>query len=720
MPSPRRGVRPEMPPLPPDQACSGPEARDISREDHHLVLPTLPELPESEKVISLPPVLQASLTDTAAKAEADAVIRQLRQLILADVQTQLEAHRAQLADFLDGWFVQQRDLQLRQQDRLEILLERTMPQPSLWVATTDVPRVPPETTLARMEETLSEIHASLPMLSSLKNIEKLLPPRSLASDSASTCSGFEKKDLWSKDIATTDTCSPAKSFSLGRVHLGGSLDKAVVSSNQTTSQETGIKAALPKAVDDVDAVSAVTDLALTFVPSDSTRCLSSTEIMREDHDSNLPMSPAANNSDCQMTNGSEFSFRPVTQESNPSEHQPTHVQSTGCRSELTTHHIFGWEVLVPAPPNTFIGRIVTGHQFERISATVILVNAVFLGYQAEHTITHLETPTTQGITLASWIFCLYYLLEVILKLAVYKQYYFINHDWRWHWFDLLLVITSTYDQATQLIWKSTGAGAGGAMQLLRLLRLAKMLRMVRAMRFYRELRILLMPIMGSVRQLCWTLCMLMLIMYIFACIFLQAVGGVLLDDIEDRNLPLKERAELLESWGSVLKSMLSLYKAITGGADWGDLAEPLKHAGYHYYLLFLFYVSFLTFAVLNVLTGIFVDVAMKCSEDDPDSGQTRDKTEAILSQQIMKLVRGIGLPTRRRNVRTSTAKFETLLNMQVLVDYLDRQGFVPGSPSKLWGSPSRSPWGSPTKSPSGSPLKSPLGSPRKSSLPDAE
>jgi len=63
-------------------------------------------------------------------------------------------------------------------------------------------------------------------------------------------------------------------------------------------------------------------------------------------------------------------------------------------------------------------------------------------------------------------------------------------------------------------------------------------------------------------------------------------------------------------WGSVPMAVLSLYKATSGGSDWEPLAAPFEEAGGMCYGLFLAYIALSTIAVLNVVTGIFVDNAM--------------------------------------------------------------------------------------------------------------
>jgi len=125
-------------------------------------------------------------------------------------------------------------------------------------------------------------------------------------------------------------------------------------------------------------------------------------------------------------------------------------------------------------------------------------------------------------------------------------------------------------------------------------------------------------IVGSIATLFWSILMLTLMMYIFGLCFLQAVTGYL--EESSATSVDQETVNLIKSyWSSVLQATISLYMAITGGCDWEQLAKPLKDAGELYYFLFLFYISFAAVAVLNVLTGMFVDAAMKVSDNEEGS-----------------------------------------------------------------------------------------------------
>merc|ERR1711959_515893 len=55
---------------------------------------------------------------------------------------------------------------------------------------------------------------------------------------------------------------------------------------------------------------------------------------------------------------------------------------------------------------------------------------------------------------------------------------------------------------------------------------------------------------------------------------------------------------------------------MSGGNDWGLYYDSLADLGFIYRMAFLLYISFALFAVVNVVTGVFVDSAMQCNRTD--------------------------------------------------------------------------------------------------------
>lgn len=81
----------------------------------------------------------------------------------------------------------------------------------------------------------------------------------------------------------------------------------------------------------------------------------------------------------------------------------------------------------------------------------------------------------------------------------------------------------------------------------------------------------------------------------------------------------QSEAALQHYFGSVGMSFLSLFQAITGGVDWDDLSFPLLGSVSPFACIaFACYIAFTLIAMMNVVTGVFVESAMKSAKEDND------------------------------------------------------------------------------------------------------
>lgn len=259
-----------------------------------------------------------------------------------------------------------------------------------------------------------------------------------------------------------------------------------------------------------------------------------------------------------------------------------------------------------------VGKFVASRTFEITISLVISCNSLFVGYTIDYARKHVSEQSTDFIEGVEVAFFTIYTLELVLRLFVFRLGFFFNSEWRWNWFDSLLIVVSTYDYLA-----GSSSPVGGNIMILRtfkMLRLAKMLRMIRLMRNFRELRLMLSSIVGSMRTFFWSVAMIGVFIYIFALCFIQGSASYLSDISPDTNLSHVD--DILQFFGGLKVAMESLLMAVTGGYDWELLAESLEHVGSLYYFLFLVYVVFLVVVVLNILTGLFVDTALQVSTTD--------------------------------------------------------------------------------------------------------
>lgn len=79
-----------------------------------------------------------------------------------------------------------------------------------------------------------------------------------------------------------------------------------------------------------------------------------------------------------------------------------------------------------------------------------------------------------------------------------------------------------------------------------------------------------------------------------------------------------DEALLLNMFGNMVLSQYTLYKCVSAGINWGEVSEPLERAHWSNAVVMSFFTFFTFFSVMNIITGLFVDTAMKCAQNDHD------------------------------------------------------------------------------------------------------
>jgi len=275
-----------------------------------------------------------------------------------------------------------------------------------------------------------------------------------------------------------------------------------------------------------------------------------------------------------------------------------------------------WEFFTPRPYEEWsrlrklVAKVVESYAFNVVCGVMILGNAITMAYMTDMAVVEASGGDRKQIGLIAdmeIVFIFFYAAELLLRVFVYQTGFFICADWSWNTLDLFLVFLAVYD----LVAVSTGFMGGGTnfsfMRLLKVLKVLKTLRTVRVLRMFRELRLMIHSVFGSIRSLFWAIIMISLVTYIFGCCFTQAMA-LSLDELPESETAEKE--QILFYWGSVLRSMNTLYWCSTGGENWRFPAMHLLNFSLPIYCLFLVYISFFLFVVVNTLTSIIIEATM--------------------------------------------------------------------------------------------------------------
>jgi len=120
-------------------------------------------------------------------------------------------------------------------------------------------------------------------------------------------------------------------------------------------------------------------------------------------------------------------------------------------------------------------------------------------------------------------------------------------------------------------------------------------------------------ILKSLRSLFWVIVVLLITFYLFGVLFTAAVTS----HLEEPDNWSDERTKLLiKYFGTLEDSTLSLFMVMSGGQDWCVFYEVFMVLPRHIRASFLLYISFSLFAVVNIVTGVFLENAMESRNDD--------------------------------------------------------------------------------------------------------
>merc|ERR1712232_1453693 len=100
---------------------------------------------------------------------------------------------------------------------------------------------------------------------------------------------------------------------------------------------------------------------------------------------------------------------------------------------------------------------------------------------------------------------------------------------------------------------------------------------------------MLFSILGSIKSVIWVISVLGMTFYIFGIAFTAAVTDYL---DTSAKWDAEENQPMILFFGTIDKSILSLYMAMSGGNDWGLYYDSLTNLDWWYRTAFLMFITF--------------------------------------------------------------------------------------------------------------------------------
>lgn len=264
----------------------------------------------------------------------------------------------------------------------------------------------------------------------------------------------------------------------------------------------------------------------------------------------------------------------------------------------------------------YFQNLVASECFEGTMAFLIIMNVAYVGAEVEHDAQHASRGGAV-FDVFKHFFASVFMLELTLRyMAAGWVLFFTDTN---NLFDTFLVVTSLFEiiaAGLEAVTETADDLAGlRVIRIVRICRLLRLLRIARVVRVVRPLRMLVHSIFSTLKSLIWALILLGIIIYMFSIIFTQSVTDFIK---EDSQITAIESTALRQDWGRLATSMFTLYLIVTNGRDWYELVDSLATVDPGLIFVLLVYISFIYFAVLNVVTGVFCQTAIESAQHDRD------------------------------------------------------------------------------------------------------
>eukprot|EP00812_Abedinium_dasypus_P011443 NODE_49_length_2421_cov_227.888419.p1 GENE.NODE_49_length_2421_cov_227.888419~~NODE_49_length_2421_cov_227.888419.p1 ORF type:complete len:635 (-),score=215.31 NODE_49_length_2421_cov_227.888419:384-2288(-) len=290
--------------------------------------------------------------------------------------------------------------------------------------------------------------------------------------------------------------------------------------------------------------------------------------------------------------------------------EKTSVKGLGPRSDRI-HHVVHWN----------ISMFVKSSSFEVIFLLLILTNAVIIGmetqykgFEAGYDLSYPGYPKDadgtwpgmdnffEGVEL---VFGTLFAIELMSKVFVYHIEFF---KYNWNYFDATVV----------LAWFVSMFGGIHVinpliLRLMRLGRLVRLARMLRSIEALDSLQILIGAIIASAPILLWSTVLLFLVQMLVGLI----LHSILMDFIEDDSEAAANREVIFSYFGTFSRTMISMFELSLG--NWIPICRTLmENVSEWYGVLILAYKLIVGFAVVKVISAVFMHETFKAAQADED------------------------------------------------------------------------------------------------------
>lgn len=212
-----------------------------------------------------------------------------------------------------------------------------------------------------------------------------------------------------------------------------------------------------------------------------------------------------------------------------------------------------------------------------------------------------------------------FIAEIIIRFWVLRLYYFTYIT---NMLDLTLVLSTSIQM---YVLQPLNVESGGHLTLFRMLRFCRTVRILKILRLpmFTALRVLVQTCISSMAALAWSMVLLFIII-ILSGVFLC---NLLKNEIQDDKLDHELRSWLFNYYGSSLRATYTLFEVTLSGC-WPNYFRPLIEKVNGLYSIFaIWYISVVVFAVIRIITAIFLKQTLSVAANDADMVAIEQKAQ---------------------------------------------------------------------------------------------
>jgi hypothetical protein len=264
---------------------------------------------------------------------------------------------------------------------------------------------------------------------------------------------------------------------------------------------------------------------------------------------------------------------------------------------------------------------------------VIIANIFFMGADLEHEGRLLKGEVfedmareftlpwfTDLLAVSEHFFTAFFAIELGLRLGADGLKYLKSMS---RAADAFIVVVCSLDS---WVFKPTGMDKMSGivlLRLLRLLRLVKVFRVVRVMRVFSKLRVLVAAVITSIEALLWSMTLLFVIESSTGLLLARLLQPVIVDP----NTNPEAREFLWLKFGTFVRAFLSMFELTMAPGAFMTYRLYFEHAGIMFATVVIVYTCFVTFAVIRVITAMFLKSTL--------AAHAADDAEQIHQLQVM-------------------------------------------------------------------------------------